>query len=231
MKIAHLINPVKVTPTSDLYVAQPITFESMRVAKQFASTKVEVELFAISYQEDLEIIPDYFTVLPVLTRSVLDFGNFLVAKKYPLIGDVLLALYNHTDAEYLVFSNMDISLMPHFYIAVSSIIQTGHDAVIINRRGISTSYKSIEELPLMYSDLGKPHPGFDCFVFKRELLAKFILENICVGVSFSEITLLHNFIAFASNLRLVDDLHLTFHIGMEVMPPLNPEFYWHNRKE
>ncbi len=43
--------------------------------------------------------------------------------------------------------------------------------------------------------------------------------------------LVHNFIAFAENLKLVDDLHLTFHIGREVMPPLDPEFYQHNRRE
>ena len=83
----------------------------------------------------------------------------------------------------------------------------------------------------MYSEFGKPHPGFDCFVFKRELLQKLILEDICVGVPFSEVSLIHNFIAFAENLKLVDDLHLTFHIGAEVMPPINPEYYAHNRRE
>jgi hypothetical protein len=30
---------------------------------------------------------------------------------------------------------------------------------------------------------------------------------------------------------LVDDMHLTFHIGTEVMPPLNPEYFSHNRNE
>ena len=52
-----------------------------------------------------------------------------------------------------------------------------------------------------------------------------------MGVSFSEVALVHNFIAFAENLKLVDDLHLTFHIGTEVMPPLEPESFGHNKKE
>ena len=66
---------------------------------------------------------------------------------------------------------------------------------------------------------------------KRELFSKLILENICVGVSFSEVALTHNLIAFAEKLIFVDDLHLTFHLGSEVMPPLNPEYYAHNRNE
>ncbi len=231
MKIAHVINPVKFKPASELHVAQPITFESIRVAKEFAQGKTEVELFAISYEEDNEIVPSFFKQLSNLNRSILDFGKFSDPKKYPLLNDVFLALYNATDAEYLIYTNIDIALMPQFYVAVSEILKQGHDALLINRRGISTHYKTVEELPLMYSDFGKPHPGFDCFVFKRELLNKIILENICLGVSFSEVAVVHNFIAFAENLKLIDDLHLTFHIGTEVMPPLVQEYYWHNRNE
>ncbi len=231
MKLAHIINPVKVSAASELGIAQPITFESIRVAKEFAAGKVDVELYTVCFEEDCEIIPAFFTQLPNLTRSVLDLGKFSRPKKYPVLTDVLTALYNASNAEYLIFTNMDISLMPQFYVAVSEILKHGFDALLINRRGISAKYNTVEELPLMYSDFGKPHPGFDCFVFKRELLNKFILENICVGVSFSEVALVHNLIAFSEKLKLVDDLHLTFHIGTEVMPPLDPEYYTHNRNE
>ena len=54
LKIAHIINPIEVPTTSDLYIAQPITFETMRIAKEFA--KDEVELYTAQYQEDLSII-------------------------------------------------------------------------------------------------------------------------------------------------------------------------------
>ena len=231
MKLAHIINPVKVPAASELGIAQPITFEAIRVAKEFASGKVEIELYTVCYEEDREIIPAYFNQLPNLLRSVLDVKKFSGSKKYPILTDVLHALYNASNADYLIFTNMDISLMPQFYVAVSEMLEEGFDALLINRRGISTKYKTFEELPLMYSDFGKPHPGFDCFVFKRGLLDKFILENICVGVSFSEVALVHNLIAYAEKLKLVDDLHLTFHLGSEVMPPLNQEYYLHNRNE
>src|SRR4051812_47995531 len=218
MKFGHIINPVKASPGSELSVVQPITFESIRAAKQFSAGKAEVELYTVSFAEDREIIPEYFTKLADLERSVRDVGNFTKVKKYPILMDVFRALYNASDAEYLVYTNMDIALMPQFYVTVSEILKRNHDVVLINRRGISSKYTRVEELSLMYSDFGEPHPGFDCFVFKRELLNKIILENICLGVSFSEVALVHNFIAFAESLKLVDDLHLTFHIGTEVMP-------------
>ncbi len=231
MKLAHIINPVKAPIGSELDIAQPITFESIRVASEFSNGNVTVELYTVCYPEDNEIIPSFFRKLPDLTRSVLDYGKFTTPKRYPILSDVLLALYETSDADYLIYTNMDIALMPHFYNAVCSFIREGHDVVLVNRRGISTKYKNVNELPLMYSDYGKPHPGFDCFVFKRELFPKIVLENICLGVSFSEVALLHNFIAFGEKVKLADDVHLTFHIGTEVMPPLNPEFYWHNRNE
>ncbi len=231
MKIAHIINPVKVPPTSDLYVAQPITFESIRVAKDFAAGKVEIELYAIAYPEDHEIIPGYFTLLPDLKRSVLDLGHFTRIKKLPLIKDILQALYDATRADYLIYSNADIALMPQFYAAVTEQLQQGPDALIINRRGISTKYKSVDELPAMYSDEGVPHPGYDCFVFKRELFGKMILADICIGIPFSEVTLTHNLIAFANQPKFLDTVRLTFHIGTEVMVPRDMEYYRYNRNE
>jgi len=36
IKIAHMVNPVLVKASSDLHIAQPITFESMRIAQQQA---------------------------------------------------------------------------------------------------------------------------------------------------------------------------------------------------
>jgi len=232
MKLAHIINPVNVPAGTELGIAQPITFESIRRANLFCNGTPAVELYAVSYAEDAAIIPDWVKQLPLLQRSVLQVGQFTTQRKYPLMADVLQALYDATDADYLIYTNMDIALMPHFYTTVMALLQQGgHDALVINRRGISRKYKTVEQLPDMYADFGVPHPGFDCFVFSRHLLPKLQLADICLGVSFSEVAMMHNFIAYANNLRLVDDLHLTFHIGTEVMPPLNPEYYNHNRRQ
>jgi hypothetical protein len=229
VKIAHIINPVAVPAHTELGIAQPITFESIRVAHEYAKGKLDVQLYTVSYEEDRAIIPIYFTQLSNLTTSVRD--KYSNKKKLPYIKDILQALYDNTDAEYMIYTNMDIALMPQFYVVVQALLQQGHDALLINRRGISTKYKTVAELPMMYADMGVVHPGFDCFVFHRSLLQQFNLAEICIGVPFLEVSLLHNFIAHANNLKLVDDLHLTFHIGTEVMPPVDKDLYLYNRAE
>lgn len=137
---------------------------------------------------------------------------------------------NEVDSEYCIYTNMDIVLMPYFYDSVLDLIKQGHDAIVINRRRLSGGYNSIEELPQMYADMGRSHPGFDCFVFRKELLAQFILEDICIGIPFVEVALIHNIFSFAQAPLFVPDKHLTFHIGMEVMPTRDSAYYRHNRE-
>lgn len=183
------------------------------------------------YEEDRVIIPKGFQVLQNLTRSVLDVNPQLKGKKLPLIEDVLSVAAENSNADYLLYTNMDIALMPQFYDALFTYIKKGHDAVVINRRRLEKKYNSIDDLALMYSDLGKSHPGFDCFLFKKELLSKFYLDQICVGIPFLEATLIHNIFSLAEKPLFVPDAHLTFHIGMEVLSSREKAFYKHNRKQ
>lgn len=202
----------------------------MLVAKKYSKYGAQIELYTTQYEEDKSIIPTEFTQLSNLNRSVLDINTSLSGKKLPLIADILSKLKEAQDHDYVIFTNMDIALMPYFYDTVFKLLDEGHDALVINRRRLSHNYSKIEELPLMYADLGKSHPGFDCFVFKNSLLEKFILDEICVGISFLEATLIHNMFSFADNPLYLPDQHLTFHIGMDVLVPRNNAFYKHNRR-
>ncbi len=226
ISIAHIINPVKAKDGSELFIAQPIVFEAMRKAKEFARD-VDAELFSAQYAEDLEIIPEYFQKTANLENAIQINGK----KKLPLIKDILSRLYENSNAEYFIYTNSDIIILPHFYETIAKIIEQGYDAFIINRRRIPKIYNSVNDLPFIYSDIGKSHPGFDCFVFKRELFPKFILGEICVGIPFVEATLMHNLFAHADKCKLIDDLHITTHIGLDVMPKRDKEYYNHNRKE
>lgn len=202
----------------------------MIVAKNF--TDLNVQIVTTQYEEDRAIIPDSFQILSNLQRSVLEVNTSLTKRKLPLIHDILQKTKEVTTGnDYIIFTNVDIALMPYFYESVNALLQQGHDALVINRRRLSNTYSNVEELPLMYADLGKSHPGFDCFVFHQSLLDRFILDDICVGISFLEVSLMHNLLAFAQKPLYVPDAHLTFHIGMDVLVPRkqNP-FYWHNRK-
>lgn len=214
-KIAHIVNPVMVNESSDLFIAQPITFETMRVAKEFAANTVDVTLVTAQYPEDHPTIPKDFIATPDLNRSVLDIATFQKKRKLPLIKDILDRLHNATDAEYLIYTNVDIALMPHFYLTINKIIEVGHDAFVINRRTISDQYKRIEDIPLMYAEVGKHHPGHDCFVFQRDMYPKFKLGNICIGVNRIGLVLICNLIKYARNINEFKNEHITFHLGAE----------------
>lgn len=229
--IAHIINPVKVNESSDLYNSQFITFASIENAKNYCNCQAEITICTTQFEEDKSIIPNSFSVLSNLAYSILDINKKLSGKKLPLIKDILLKTSEVPNTDYIIYSNSDIALMPFFYDFVIEKIKENHDAIIINRRRITNKFNSKEQLPQMYAELGKSHPGFDCFIFKKELLSKFILGNICVGIPFLEVTLIHNIIAFAQNPLFVADKHLTFHIGMEVMPKRDKDYYWTNRTE
>lgn len=230
-KIAHIINPVKVAESNNLFTAQPITFQSIINAKNFSNQKENIALYTVQFEIDKSIIPKEFQQLSNLSRSVLDVNQNLKNRPLPLVKDIFEKFKEIENADYYVYTNMDIAVMPGFYDSLFTYIQQGHDAVIINRRRLSNKYNSIKELPLMYADLGKSHPGFDCFLIQKNLLEKLILGKICVGISFFETTLIHNLFSFAQNPLFVPDAHLTFHIGMEVLVPRKNAFYEHNKKE
>jgi hypothetical protein len=59
-----------------------------------------------------------------------------------------------SDAEWIVYTNADICLMPHFYLLVNEVIKQGYDAALITRRRISKKYKNVSEIPFMYSEIG-----------------------------------------------------------------------------
>ena len=215
ISFAHIINPVQVNETSDLFIAQPITFETMRIGRQFAQETCDVKLYAIQYQNEARIkLPDCFMSVPDLTRSVADIKTFKKKRKLALIKDILNALFETAgQADYLIYTNVDIGLQPYFYRSISGIIEQGYDAFVINRRTISNRYGCIEQLPFMYAEIGEPHPGYDCFVFKRDMYPKFKLGAICIGTAWIGRDLLANMVCCSSKFKEFRNEHLTFHIG------------------
>jgi hypothetical protein len=233
--IAHIINLFTVKPTSDLFIAQPITLESMKVAQAFAHGQVEVTLFSAQYPEDRSIVPNGFQLTGDLDRSVLEVGTFRLKRKLPFLVDALDRLYEASGAEYFIYTNNDIALMPHFYVTVNQFIEEGYDAFVINRRTISAKYQSPAQLPLMYAEVGEPHEGHDCFVFRREVYPQYKLGAICIGATWIGRALLWNLICHAKNFKEFTEEHLTFHVGPGNDRMLGAEEYAdyraHNKRE
>lgn len=211
IKIAHIINSVKVKKESDLYIAQPVTFQSMIKARNYYDLSNNIHLFNVCYEEDQGLVPDEFVTLPYLEKSVLDYGNFVKPKKLPLIRDILLPLKDFDEIDYIFYTNVDIALMPFFYDYVINKIKNGSDSLIINRRIIS----EVSDFPQMYAEVGKQHPGYDCFIFRRELLHKFDFSEGCIGANWIGRILISNLITYSEKLEIIKDGHLTFHIGDE----------------
>ena len=208
----HAISPVQVEKDRDLYYAQPVTFESFRIAKDFAIPALNINQCTVQYQEDRDIVPDYITVLDDITESIQDIGDF--AFKYPFIKELLDVVYkNSAGFEYIIWGNPDISLMPFFYNTIFEYIREGHDAIIVNRRSIHDKYKSVDKISLMYAEAGVKHPGWDCFIFKRGLYPKFILKQGILGAVGSGRIIHSNLMFNAENFIELKNSHLTFHLG------------------
>lgn len=215
-RIAHIVNPVIVDERSDLSVAQPITFASMRDARAYASGRVEVELFSAQYPEDRAAVPQEFQLTPDLERSVLDVGTFATPRKLPLISDILQRLYENSSAEYFVYTNVDIALMPYFYVAIDALLQKGYDSLSINRRTINPKHPTLPNLTLLYAAPGEPHGGSDCFVFRRDALPTYELGTVCIGTLWVCTAVLLNLAYQAKKFRVLRDRVLTFHIGNDM---------------
>ena len=190
-----------------------MTFETMKRAKAFAAEYIEVDLVTTQYPEDHMIIPSYFAIAPDLERSVMDVGSFQKERKLPLIKDLLeRAVAFSPDADYIVYTNVDIALQPHFYLFIQLQIEAGLEAFVINRRTIPAHF-DLHNLAEAYSAIGDKHPGFDCFVIKRELISKFRLGTISIGANWIGRTVFANLLVHCKKTKLFEDEHLTFHIG------------------
>lgn len=207
----HIINPVIVGEGSDLLVAQPVTFKTMERAKLVANNNgIDVTQCAAFYAEDESLVPEWMIKTPELERSILDFlPNLPKPKKLPLIKDILDRLAIQPDITHMVYTNVDIALKPNFYVRASKLLNKGYKSLIINRRTIRDDHQNINQ---MYNDYGKPHPGYDCFIFPVGMYKRMSLANVVIGAPFIGKTLKQNLQHFGGCAVLKEE-HLTFHIG------------------
>lgn len=230
--VAHIINLFQAPSGSDLILAQEVTVRSIERAKEFAKGSMDIELLSCQTETDRHLVPDTFSATKNLGRSVLDNGTFQKKLELPILRDILDRAVNESEGEYIIFTNVDIGLQPDFYVKVKQFIDEGHDAFMINRRRIPAKFDSADQLDAMYKEKGLPHPGFDCFVFHRDLHEKFDLADVCIGVPFIGITLSQNLFCFAKNPKVFTDEFLTFHIGLEIFKKRAPKEFWkYNQKE
>src|SRR5262249_35071743 len=153
------------------------------------------------YEEDELSIPGGFKSGIYLQKSIRDIAGFEQKKKLPFVSEVLKCAFDSSQADCFIYTNMDIALMPFFYEFVFYQLSTDENrALIINRRRLPSLGKENGQWTNFYSEIGLKHPGFDCFVFKRDLVKQFDFGEICIGVPFFEVAFAHNLFAFAESI-------------------------------
>ena len=80
-----MVNPFIAAEGSDNAIAQPITYETMRRAKAYASN-LNIELLAVTFEDELSAVPKGFRALRPLDRSVLDLHEFFEQALPPLVA-------------------------------------------------------------------------------------------------------------------------------------------------
>ena len=237
---AHVVNPFQVDENSSMAQVQAITYESMRVAQNIAANwcgpggSHQVDFVSVQYPEDHSAVPPAFEMTPDLDRDVTTVATFQRSRRLPLLRDILDRLYDAApEADYLIYTNVDINLQPNFYVAAAALAAQGYDAFAINRRNISDVYTRVEELPLMYAEVGQQTPGYDCLIYRRELHPRFDVGDVCIGAAFVGRMLLLNMAYHAKKFRVVESANLTFHIGddPEWVKPEYADYTDHNIRE
>ena len=224
VRLVHLISPVNVPLSHDLGRAQAYTYESMRLARAFAKEmdpSICIDFVATSLPEDVAAIPDGVIRLPELTRVSSDLSVFQAERRLPLLMDIIKrgrTYVSSTKASLearLIFTNVDIGVLPHFYCYAAWLMRCGHDVAIINRRSVADSYRGVIDLPAVLSDFGHIHPGLDCFIFDAGIVDCFAPFNSIIGMAAVMRPLFFNLMAFAQNPVVLTDAHATFHIGFD----------------
>jgi hypothetical protein len=223
---SHIINPVSEKENPELFAAQKITFQSIAESRKRLKGNISVELIAVSFPEANSVSEKIADKTIPLLRSVADIKKFNRERKLPIIHDLLSEGIKNASHDYIVFTNIDIALMPDFYNVVNWYCEKGHDAVVINRRRIPNKLKNAP-LEVMQAHAGYMHTGYDCFIFKKSLFEKFVPTNICIGIPPAGNDIFYNLFTFAENPLLLTERHLTFHLGMELVKIWGSSEYYH----
>lgn len=224
-RIVHVVNPFRSSSGDCDNATQALTYETMRRAKDFWPD-VPVHLAAAVADGERDCVPEGFELAGTLSRTIDQIADFDHPRPLPLLFDILewgcryaatLAARHGSAPEdvFIVYTNADICLMPHFFNAVARLVAHGFDAMTINRRTIAQYNREPGELASMYAEFGQSHAGYDCFVFPLAHFDRYVRSDAFIGGDFVARSLLYNLVANAKTMLMLRQAHLTFHIGDE----------------
>jgi hypothetical protein len=241
-KIAHILYVTEIRErqrASYLHVAQPLTIKSMINAKKEAESIVDVDLVATTHEDDQIDVPDDFNWAARIKKYGWEYIDSLrdiePHKELPRIADIINNLYEYSDADYFIYTNLDIGVRPNFYVEIAKLIEKGYDGFSINRRDLPKEYNGLlldeSQTQLIYTLDGDQHPGIDCVVFKRAFVPSMKMGNVFIGSSPIGQVLMSQIAKQSAKFEWFKDLILTFHIGQDSPWTSESEYYKANVAE
>ncbi len=212
--------------------ARDLVTTSMREAK--AADGGPINLVNVQSGEGLDLTPEEFSRGRDLDRRVTEISGFQQPRPLPLLFDVLdrgAELAGPDD--FIVFTNPDICLQPHFYRCIRDLIALGFDAIAINGRTLGDRQHFPKASSLALAEVGLDHGGFDCLVFSKTLFDEFVRNQACLGITGAMYGLVYNMVARAKAMVVLRNAALTYHFGIERGPdsPSLVEYAAFNERE
>ncbi|GAB4134558.1 MAG: hypothetical protein Fur0041_07960 [Bacteroidia bacterium] len=215
-RFTHIVNPFKGANTPEEQQSRDITFRAMEQAAAHAAPVANVRLATAQFPEDKTIIPETYIKTTDLTKALNQLQGLGHTKKLPFMQEIVSRFHEFPDSDFYIYTNMDIIPAPGFYSTVADLIQTHQcDALIINRRRIKEKWKNMPDE--IFRQNGLPHPGYDCFVFSKQILYQLQFGNAVIGVPGIGFLFAHNLFLFARKCMVFSDLKITYHLGLEIV--------------
>lgn len=89
IRFRHIVHPYNDAAMPENTAIQPITFDAMKRARQYAEPDYPVAGVAVAFPEDVGLIPTHIVTGPTLQRNVTDMGQFAIPRRLPLLFDIL----------------------------------------------------------------------------------------------------------------------------------------------
>jgi hypothetical protein len=211
----HILNTVSERESASVNKVQEITVTGINRALAVKKDEIIVDFIEFSAFEKKQTVltNSRFAYTELALNRQKGFENqkalpFLL----PFLKEIRLTLAN----DYVIYTNIDIILTEQFYNVVDKLIAKGHDAIVINRRRVSQKYLNDFDYEMVITEAGRSHTGYDTFIFKTDLIDKFAVANVCLGIPPAGNDLFYNLFTHAQNPVLYTEKALTFHIGMEL---------------
>jgi hypothetical protein len=210
--IRHVVPLVGPSAPLRLRRVQDVTLDSIERALDYSRNTVIVEVVGAHFIDEPLPTRPWLVGAPVLTTSSSDLSTFKVARRLPLLREVLDGFGASRVADAFIITNTDIGLQPVFYDLVADILRLGYDAFSINRRTVAPVFAPSASV-LAQAAVGRQHPGTDCLVFAPRLLDGVDVGDVLMGVRYVTRTLREEVTARARRHRVFSELHATFHLG------------------